>query len=224
LNGIRGFYYYLVLEMLDESSSTTKRVVENAATGEANATRRSYYLLITLFNSIHAIFSAMKLELSIKESLVPLVTLIVNFGLLVLLVFSFPTTKLGIFISGSAGSIFYFATAIVVVIYCESTLVFDMIAIILAFAMNVQCFICQDPILELDRTSLGESVVGLFAAIVSCISGGYKSQSTLLILIPHATSALFKILDVVLHLTCAYCGSAWTSVNYFRSRLSEAFD
>jgi len=94
LNGIRGFYYYLVLEMLDESSSTTKRVVENAATGEANATRRSYYLLITLFNSIHAIFSAMKLELSIKESLVPLVTLIVNFGLLVLLVFSFPTTKL----------------------------------------------------------------------------------------------------------------------------------
>jgi len=134
------------------------------------------------------------------------------------------TNMQGIFISGSAGSIFYFATAIVVVIYCESTLVFDMIAIILAFAMNVQCFICQDPILELDRTSLGESVVGLFAAIVSCISGGYKSQSTLLILIPHATSALFKILDVVLHLTCAYCGSAWTSVNYFRSRLSEAFD
>jgi len=41
----------------------------------------------------------------------------------------------------------------------------------------------QDPILELDRTSLGESVVGLFAAIVSCISGGYKSQSTLLILV-----------------------------------------
>jgi len=53
------------------------------------------------------------------------------------------TNMQGIFISGSAGSIFYFATAIVVVIYCESTLVFDMIAIILAFAMNVQCFICQ---------------------------------------------------------------------------------
>jgi len=45
------------------------------------------------------------------------------------------------------------------------------------------CLLMQDPILELDRTSLGESVVGLFAAIVSCISGGYKSQSTLLILV-----------------------------------------
>lgn len=49
----------------------------------------------------------------------------------------------GVFIAGSAGGMFYLGTAIVLLIYCDSSIVFDMMSIALTFAMNVQCFICQ---------------------------------------------------------------------------------
>ncbi|KAL6614395.1 hypothetical protein ACP70R_036665 [Stipagrostis hirtigluma subsp. patula] len=131
----------------------------------------------------------------------------------------------GLFIAGVAGSIFYSATAIVAMIYCDSTLVFDLMGIALTITMNVMGFINQDPYhMDIDHSTLWVSVMGAISAIVSCFTSRYGDTTCLPVLIASITSAVFKVLDVLLRLTCPYCGSARDLINYFLSRLHEIFE